>query len=106
MTAEVLRDLGYEVTTCEDGLSAVELYRRNWRDIEVVLLDMVMPRMDGKETFEAIRRINPAANVVLITGRVMSHKAEALLGSGVRGFVKKPFLLSELSDALVNAVQH
>jgi DNA-binding response OmpR family regulator len=96
-TAEVLRDLGYAVTACQDPEKAVALYRADWSGIDLVILDMVMPRMSGREVFHAIKAINPAVRVLLASGYSVDGEARHILDEGVRGFIQKPFRIDELS---------
>jgi len=99
-----LESLGHEVQTCEDGVQAVELYRHHWREIDLVLLDMVMPRMGGRETFHAMRTINPAARVLLLSGFSLSTEAQQLLEDGAHSFLQKPFRLHFLEKILAEVL--
>jgi DNA-binding response OmpR family regulator len=96
-TTEGLRDLGYAVTACRDPEKAVALYRAEWSRIDLVILDMVMPRMSGREVFQAIKAINPAVRVLLASGYSVDGEAGHILDEGVRGFIQKPFRVDELS---------
>jgi len=64
----ILRTLGCKVTTCNNGAEAVEYYRKAWKQTDLVILDMVMPEMNGRETFLAMRRINPDIRALLSSG--------------------------------------
>jgi len=92
-----LRELGHTVTLCEDGAVAVDEYARCWRDIDVVVLDMVMPNLTGKQTFLELRRINPAAKVILASGYSIDQEAQESLDAGAVAFVEKPFKVAALS---------
>ncbi len=92
-----LRELGHTVTVCEDGASAVDEYGRSWRDIDVVVLDMVMPNLTGKETFLKLRGINPEAKVILASGYSIDQEAQESLDAGAVTFVEKPFKVAALS---------
>jgi signal transduction histidine kinase/CheY-like chemotaxis protein len=102
---EALKDLGYRVTVCVDGEEAVTVFREKWSDIDVVLLDLVMPRMGGHEAFMAMRRIHPGLRVVLCSGYSLSAEARSLLTQdGVAGFLQKPFLVPDLARAVAEAL--
>ncbi len=103
--AIALRKLGYEVVTQDDGLSATQYYRNAWQKIDLVILDMIMPKLDGRQTFSAMLKINPKLKAILATGYDMDHKMHDILEQGVCGFVQKPFNLSELSQAVSRALR-
>ena len=100
----LLRRLGYEVVAVEDGEQAVAYYREHGSEIDLVILDLVMPRLGGRETFHALKAINPSVKVVLSTGYGHNEAVQALLNAGVSGFVPKPYHLRTLSEMLVRVL--
>jgi CheY-like chemotaxis protein len=100
VTREILATLKYQVTVCRDGLEGVAFYERAWRTVDLVLLDMVMPRMGGKEAFLAMRRINPDAKILLVSGFSVEGEAQQLLQAGARGFLQKPYRRVDLAKEL------
>jgi signal transduction histidine kinase/CheY-like chemotaxis protein len=105
--AELLAYLGYEVLEARDGQEAVELFERpeSKRRIDLVLLDMLMPRMDGRECFRALRRIVPDLRVVVATGCGANLLAQDMREEGVNGFITKPYQLTQLSEVLASALK-
>ena len=101
---DMLKLLGYTVDVCNDGEEALELYRGRWQNIDLVILDMVMPRLSGLDTFIGMRAINPSVRALLATGYSIDGEAQAILKEGVLGFIQKPFCLSELSEQLTLAL--
>jgi len=99
-----LEALDYSVTSCRDGAEAVVYYREHWRQVDVVVLDMMMPRMTGKETFEQLRDVNPDARVILISGYSVDGSAEQALEAGALAFLEKPFPVAELAERISEAV--
>jgi PAS domain S-box-containing protein len=97
VAARMLENLGYTVTVCGDGAEAVALYRERWSNIDLVILDVVMPVMDGEEAFVAMREINPEVVVLVSSGYSIDGKAESIIARGARGFIQKPFRKGELS---------
>ena len=95
--AAMLRQLGYEVTALADGEEAVLYYGHFADSIDLILLDMIMPGLDGHACYERIRAIRSDAAVVLSTGFGLNETAQAILDLGVRGFVQKPYRMDELS---------
>ena len=100
-----LRHLGYDVLTASDGQEAVEYYTKFGPEIDAVLIDMIMPRMGGRECFRALRGVNPDVRAVLSTGYGSDVMAQELLDEGMRGFVPKPYRLEELAEALARALR-
>ncbi len=71
----------------------------------MVLLDMIMPEMDGRETNNALRNINPDVKVVLTSGYSRDGKAAEILSEGAVGFIQKPFRMGELSKTISEALK-
>jgi PAS domain S-box-containing protein len=92
----MLRKGGYKVVACREATAALERYRREWRQIDLVILDMVMPRMGGRELFLAMRAINPQIKAILSSGYSLNGETHNILTLGVLAFVQKPFHLAEL----------
>jgi len=99
-----LRRLGYRVTSFADGSEAVACYRAEWQDIDLVLMDLVMPRLSGRETFLALRAINPLIKLILATGYSLNSEAREVLDEGAVAFVQKPFPMAELAEKIAAAL--
>jgi len=99
--AEVARDLlealGYRVYPVGSGQEALAVYMEKRSQIDLVILDMVMPGMGGGAAFDALRAINPAVKIILSSGYSVDGVARTILDRGCNGFIQKPFLLAELS---------
>jgi PAS domain S-box-containing protein len=98
VVSQLLTKIGHRVLTCNDGQEAVDLYRDSWGDIDLVILDIVMPRLGGLEAFRLLRRINPSARVLVLSGFSVEGEAQSILDEGALGFMQKPFRLAELSE--------
>lgn len=96
----MLERLGFEVLTASDGREAVALYRQHREQIDLVLLDLTMPHMDGEEAFRELRQINPEVRVVLCSGYTEQDVTARFAGKGLAGFIQKPYTLQDLSDRL------
>jgi CheY-like chemotaxis protein len=92
----VLSDAGYEVVVAQSGFECLDLFRREGASYDLVLTDLLMPLMDGEETFERLRQIAPAAKVVLMAGFVDNSRLEKMMSNGLSGFVGKPFAPVEI----------
>jgi len=94
---EALQNLGYIVLLAGDGEEAVDIYKNNPGEIDLVFLDMVMPRVGGHSAFFQIRSINPKAKVLLSSGYVAEKEIEDLLEQGAQGFLHKPHRIKTLA---------
>jgi len=103
--ARLLQKFGYEVLVAPGGRQAVELVRRYGAKISLVLLDMTMPEMSGRQTYETLRAIMPGIKVLLSSGRSIEGEAQQLLDSGCNGFIQKPFDAVVLSAKVQDILQ-
>ncbi len=104
-TQMILEKLGYTVLTAEDGRQAVDLFAGRHREIDLVLLDMSMPELDGLECFAAMRKIDPDVAAILSSGSVDPADVEELKRAGLKAVIEKPFssaVLSQLIDEILN----
>ena len=97
VAVRMLQRIGCKVSACANGLEAKEHYSANWQEIDLVILDVVMPKMDGEETFVALREVNPQVIVLVSSGYSVDGKAQRIIDLGAKGFVQKPYRLGELS---------
>ena len=97
---ELLRELGYTVLEAGGGREAVDIYKENKDKIGLVLLDMVMPSMGGKEAYEKMKEINPDVKVLLSSGYSKDGQATEILEQGCNGFIQKPFNMKEISGKI------
>jgi DNA-binding NtrC family response regulator len=103
MLDAVFASQGYMVHTASSPNEAIKLYEERWQEIDVVLLDFLLPEMSGDLVFENLQRINPDVRVVLLTGCEESV-AENLIEKGLRGFIQKPFDVRELCQKVRDAI--
>ncbi|MDD5284731.1 MAG: transporter substrate-binding domain-containing protein [Desulfuromonadaceae bacterium] len=101
----MLEELGYEALSAATGEEALRLFRKHWKRISLVLLDQVMPGMDGVAVFNEMRRICPETKVLLISGFSEQEVAERFQGLELNGFLRKPFNLKHLADELQIALK-
>jgi len=97
---QMLTHLGYKVIPASGGREAVETYRSRRPEIDLVLLDMIMPDLGGKETFEKIKEIEPGVRVILSSGYSLDGQAEKIMEKGCRGFIQKPFSMGDLAGKI------
>ncbi|OGV53955.1 MAG: hypothetical protein A2X45_21535 [Lentisphaerae bacterium GWF2_50_93] len=104
MVASMLRSLGHKVIACYDGIEAVEFYRKSSKSIDIVILDMVMPKMSGKEAFITLKDINPGIRVILSSGYSIDGDAQSIIDAGAKAFIQKPFNMKDLSKCIEDAL--
>jgi len=92
----MLNTLGYEVIDARDGVEAVEIFRRRAAEIDLVILDLVMPRLTGEAALGQMRRIAPAVPAILISGYDESGRIGEIVAAGFGCFLQKPFRRQEL----------
>ncbi len=97
---KILKMMGYEVITAISGREALRLYKENQAEIDLVVLDMIMPGMSGGETYDRLKGINPNVKVLLSSGYSMDGQASEILKRGCSGFIQKPFRMSHLSQKI------
>jgi CheY-like chemotaxis protein len=99
----ILEEQGYRVLLAADGQEAVEVYRRELGHVDLVVLDLSMPRLGGREACRQLARIDPQVRVLLSSG-FASDTAGAVQEPGVRGFVAKPYRPADLTAAVRTAL--
>ncbi|MDH3640707.1 MAG: response regulator [Gammaproteobacteria bacterium] len=101
----VLERYGYEVFLARDGAEGLSVFEANRDRISIVLLDLTMPNMDGKETYGRLKTLKSDISTVLMSGYNEQDATQHFVGKGLAGFLAKPFLVNDLMDAISNAQQ-
>ncbi len=96
----ICKALGYTVFTAASGRDALKIYAKKKNDINVVVLDMIMPGMDGLDVFIALKKINPDIKVLLSTGYAIDENAQEMLRQGCKGYILKPYSMLDFSHKL------
>jgi two-component system, cell cycle sensor histidine kinase and response regulator CckA len=100
----LLRDLlqakGYRVLEAANGREALDVYGKHEGKVDLVILDMVMPEMGGRDTYIHLRELEPGIRTILSTGYAEDERARELLAMGVRAFVQKPYRIDELAGVV------
>lgn len=95
---ELLEALGYKVYPAKGGDDGLKVYGEKNQEIDLVILDMIMPGKGGEETFRGLKEIRPDVRVMLASGYTVDGVAEGMMEQGCQGFIQKPFNLKELSQ--------
>jgi PAS domain S-box-containing protein len=100
----MLRRLGYDVVAAANGREAVDYYKQSGAQVHLAIVDMIMPEMDGRECFLALRRLNPGVKVILCTGGASEGSTQQTVSEGAVGFIQKPYQLDQLAQAIRKAL--
>ena len=91
---------GFDVWLARNGREAIDVYRRHTDEIAVVLLDVHMPGLDGLQTLEVLRELNPEVLVCFMSGDTGADESDELLQRGAAQVIAKPFHLDDLTNIL------
>lgn len=105
MLRAMLESFGYRVIEAGNGATAVQLFRERRGQIDLVVLDLVMPRMTGEEAFARMRRIDPGLRGILMSGYDESGRTREIEAMGFRSFLRKPFRRGVLAQKVREALQ-
>lgn len=103
---QLLQALGYSVIQARSGRQALSLYEKHRGEVDLVILDMIMPEMGGAQVLGAIREMDPLARVLICSGNFPEGEVQgALLEEGCLGAIRKPFSLEELAETVRRAME-
>lgn len=97
VASQLLEKLGYKVYTAASGKEAIDIYKKQKDDIGIVILDVIMPGMNGGETYDRLKAINSDVNVLLASGYGINRQINEILERGCNSFIQKPFNMKQLS---------
>jgi DNA-binding NtrC family response regulator len=97
---DVLQSHGYRVLSAAAGSQALGIYAEHWREIALVILDLVMPGMGGEDVFLKMKAINPGIKALLSTGYNQDGRAGRIIAQGISGFIQKPYDFASLLTIL------
>ena len=103
MATEMLETIGYHAISARSGQEAVALLRELGSEIDLVLMDLLMPGMDGLETFRAMRAVQPRVRVIVSSGLVRDQLVQRVVEEGAVGFVGKPYDIQQLAETMAKA---
>ena len=96
----ILKNSGYDVVSAKSGKEAIEVYKENHSRIDMVILDMILPDMDGGDTYDRLKEINPGIKVLLASGYDIDYQGRDIMERGCDGFIQKPFNMNELLEKI------
>ena len=98
--SRMLIRMGFSVSVAGNGIEAVRIFQESPEIFDIIIIDMIMPIMDGKETFHLLKSIDPNVRILLSTGNTLDESAQALIAQGALGYLHKPFNIRELSEKI------
>ena len=102
LTSFLINECNHKAIKSQDGKEALREFKLHADDIDIVFLDIEMPKMDGLETLEKIRAINPDAYVVILGGAGYMENVKKAIAAGVNGFIVKPYNNNKILEAIEN----
>ncbi len=105
ITSNILEELGYRVITASNGEKALGIFRERYKDIDLVILDMAMPKMSGEQVFLEMKNVMPDVSVLLASGYKQDDRINESLRAGVQNFIQKPYTMSVLSKKIKDIIK-
>ena len=97
LTGELLQSLGYKVIGAEGALEGIRVFKEKHTDVDLVILDMLMPEMTGNEVYPVLKNIDSKVAVLLATGLSVGEKVDEMISQGVNDIIAKPYSVSDLA---------
>lgn len=104
-TRKMLEDLGYEVFLAENGKEGLDLFSKLYPSLNMVILDMIMPEMNGRDCFNAMKEIHPKARIIISSGFTREADIRDLKERGLCGIIRKPYRIVELSRIVSEVIR-
>ena len=104
MGESILQGMGYQVLTAANGIECVELFKKHCHSIDLVLMDMIMPVMNGEEAFRQLKQIDRHCKIVIASGFTKDDRLAELQRDGLSGFIQKPYRSVQLSQLLTEVL--
>ena len=102
---KVLSEGGYQVLLAADGQEAIETYCRHKTEIDVVLLDVGLPKVDGASVFYKMKSENPDVRVIIVSGFLEPELRTKMQQAGVQHFIDKPYMLDQLVETIQSLIE-
>ena len=106
MAFDILTSLGYKVLLAKSGDEGIQIYSEQFSSIDLILLDLIMPHMNGAICFDRLKSINPAVKVVVSSGISDLHKKKEMERLGISGFLEKPFSVTRMARKLQEILEN
>jgi len=104
LARDMLQMMGHKTLNASNGREGVDIYKERWKEIDLVILDMIMPKMGGLEAFRGLKKINPDVKVIVSSGYEEDERFQEIMREGALSYLKKPFVMKRLADAVREAL--
>ncbi len=101
---ESLEQSGFKILLAEDGEKALKLYKKHMTEINLTILDLTMPKLNGEETFKRLVKIDPKVKVILSSGFNAQDAIKRFASNGIAGYLQKPYHLQDLREKIVEVM--
>jgi PAS domain S-box-containing protein len=101
---EILRGLGYSPEVFDDPVAALDFFKENYKTVDAVMLDIIMPKMNGLDLFRALKKLDPEVRVIVSSGYSDNDQEKRIMQEGAKEFVQKPYRASELSRVMAGVI--
>ncbi len=101
---EMLEAIGYQVLVAGSGSEALDIYRTDGKEVDLVIIDLMMPNMDGRACFAALKELDSQVRALLSTGFSLDGSVQSALDAGMHGFIQKPYEIKKLADVISKAI--
>lgn len=100
----MLESMGYKVLLAENGQAGIDLFKKEFKNIDLVILDMIMPVMNGRDAYDKMKAIDETVKVILSSGFSKPDDVDELRKSGLSGFIRKPYFKVDLSQIVADVL--
>jgi CheY-like chemotaxis protein len=101
LATDILHELGYKVLHAANGQEAIDVYTLRKDEIDLVILDLIMPKMGGAEAFQKLKGIDPGVQVLISSGYGLEEKTGEMINEeGIVGFIQKPYHIIDIAEVL------
>ncbi|MBI5604717.1 MAG: response regulator, partial [Deltaproteobacteria bacterium] len=101
----LLLELGYRVTSFSDALEAIEYFTQHHKDVDLIILDLNMPNLNGKQCYYLLKKIQENVRVIVSTGCNVENEADELFRTGILGLIQKPFPIKKLDETIKKVLE-
>ena len=103
---EVLSKAGYQTLTAMDGQEAIDLYHHHKEEIDIVVLDLGLPKVTGFDVMRKLKEQNPGVSIIITTGYLQPELKPELLQAGVKDCIYKPYSVDDLVEKVGSLIEH
>ena len=104
--SHLLKNFGYTVIIAKNGLEALNIFKEKYNEIDLVIMDMIMPKMNGKETFYEMKKIDSNCKIIISSGFTKDENLDKMRENGLCGFIKKPYIDYELNQLITTILKN